>query len=231
MRFTKKIVILITVALCCMAVGVYILATARNNRDNTDIGNPDDMPVVNIHHEPVAVISGNQIYRMVVSASAPNGFMLFGIVMSYINTVIIPVHHEAHDDIEVPMGHQLQPLASSPFSLLAYGFTQVPDIWLTQGNRAGFSYDVFTLEQGAGPDEFTAVFAFYYRVIDNHAYDNATFFRIEDGRNAESLVGVDATAYFVRPGVHIQSGTSVYIWGPHIPDHNSTEIPDINITK
>jgi len=101
-------------------------------------------------------------------------------------------------------------------------FSQAPDVWLTQGNRTGFSFDIFSLEQGITSYELTDVFSFYYRLIGT--VEDADF-RIEDGRTAGSMVGT----HFVRPGVKMQSGGATFIWGPHTDTHTDTEIPDANI--
>jgi len=182
-------------------------------------------PAVNIRHEAVATHEGSQIYRMVVSARAPGGFNLFGIVISYDNRVILPVNSDSHTDIAAPTNQGVQGVTSEPFSVLASGFTEAPDAWLAQGYRTGFSFDVFTTGHGVTSDEFADVFAFYYRRI--HSGDGN--FRIEDGRYAASMVGTETQVNFIRPGVQMQSGDTTYIWGPHTTGHGYSEIGDGNI--
>jgi len=224
----KQKVIPIIVALC-VAIVIAIAIATTGSYNSLDAYTAGNMPAINIRHEAVIVNSDSNIYRMIVSANAPDGFVLFGIVISYDNTVVIPVHHETHDDVALPEEYILQSVTNAPFSLIAYGFAQAPDAWLVKGDRTGFSVDIFTLGQGTNPSEETDAFAFYYRLASDIANYDATLFRIEDGRNADSMVGVAVATSFVRPGIHIQSDTTTYVWGHYMPDHANVEIPDINV--
>ena len=191
------------------------------------IANPANpyVPEVSIRHEAVANHGGHQIHRMVVSARAPAGFSVFGIIVSYDNRVILPVNSDSHTDITPPTNTTVHAVTSEPFSVLATGFTETPDAWLTRNYRTGFSFDVFTIEGGVTSNALTDVFAFYYRIVGSG--DGA--FRIEDGRYAGSMVGIETQVSFVRPGVKMQSGGTTYIWGPNTAEHGYTEINDGNI--
>lgn len=192
-----------------------------------DTGQNAHVPAVNIRHETVGQHGGNSIHRMIVSARAPGGFSLFGIVMSYDNRIIIPVDRSTHADIIQPTNTTVQTITNAPFTLLAgYGFIATPDAWVVHGVRTGFSFDAFTIGQAATPGTLVDVFAFYYRAVGDVT---ATTFRVEDGRSNDSMVGTHAQTTFVRSGVKILSASTTYIWGPNTPDHNHTQIDDGNI--
>lgn len=217
-RYIKKRSLIILLILSFLLVTV---STVTVFADNT---NPN-IPSVSIRHEAVGNHGGNQIHRMVVSARAPSGFSLFGIVISYDNSIIVPVNSDSYADIPTPTNTVAHSVTREPFSVLAPGFTETPDAWLVKGFRTGFSFDVFTIDGGVTSNALTDVFAFYYRTTGS----GAGAFRIEDGRYAGSMVGMETQTSFVRPGIKIQSSGATYIWGPNDANHDYAEIADGNI--
>jgi len=200
----------------CLVIALVSALVLRGDTYDTSY------PAVTIRHEHVTSEGNTEIYRMVVSARAPEGFNLFGIVISYDDRHIRPVDSLTYLDFEPPAHTS----SDTPFNMLinsqGHLFSQVPDVWLTQSNRTGFSFDMFSLGEGITSYGLTDVFGFYYRLIGSAADAD---FRIEDGRAAGSMVGT----HFVRPGVKMQSGGTTFIWGPHTNTHADTEIPDANI--
>ena len=182
-------------------------------------------PAVNARQEAVAVHNGNQIYRMVVSASAPGGFTVFGAVMSYDNRALQPVDNTTHADITPESGASLD---HAPFRLLASGFSLAPDAWLVYRERTGFSFDAFVFGQGGvTTGASTDMFAFYFRLLEPI---NSADLRFESSNVAGSLIGTNAQTSFVRPGILITSGGTNYVWGPNTQDQSNTEIPNSNVT-
>jgi len=217
----KKRVIMTIVTLCLIMITVAVVMPLANPEPN--------MPVVSIRHEAVTSYNGNDIYRMIVSASAPYGFFLFGIVMSYDNDLIRPVHNAYYTDIVIPENTVIASASSDPFLILADGFIETPDVWLMQNDRTGFSFDVFSIGQGMTTAYLSDVFAFYYRLDENSTQTVSDAFRIEDGRHENSMIGTDSTLSFVRPGIMIRSGDITYAWGSYGSSIVYREIPDSNI--
>jgi len=206
-------------------------ACAATPHDANNPYNPN-MPQISFRHEHVATHEGNQIYRLVTSAWVLDGFSLLGFIVSYDNSVILPVHRETHEDIPPPTNTTIQAVTATPFSSFLSDFSAPPSAWLVRDGRTGFTYDIFTVGPGFVSYELADVFAFYFRVAGNDLSTvNATTFRLEDGRNIDSMVGVDAQASFVRPGIKIMSENNIYVWGQHHTESPvNTVIPDANIS-
>jgi len=201
-----------------------ITTACTNNTHETPL------PIITLRHEYAGTYEGNQLFRLVASANAPNGFLLLGLIISYDNSIIIPVHHETHEDIPSPTNTAIQSGTAEPFAPLISSFNPPLTAWLVRDQRTAFSFDVFTMGQGAASDTETDIFAFYYRVTGNDFYVvTSEVFRLEDGRNTGSMVGTDALTSFIRPGIEMLSGGVIYVWGHHTDEHDHTVIPDVNI--
>jgi len=208
-------------ALLClvMAVSSALVIFASSGQYNA--------PAVIIRHEAVGHYDGNQIHRMVVSAGTSRGFSLFGIVMSYDNSIVFPVDSETHEDILPPSNTSVLSITSAPFELLVDDdFNAAPDAWVVRDDRTAFSFDVFSFGPGLRSDELVDVFAFYYRA-DGEV--EPTTFRIEDGREEDHMVGNNTLTSFARPGIMIMAGSNTYVWGPNRADPTHTAINDDNI--
>jgi len=221
LRFKNKRVVWILLVLYFLITlsAVMILA---NQEDQ-------DAPAIDIRHEAVTYHNGFSVYRMIVSARAPNGFGLFGIVMSYDNSIIQPIHSTYFSDITSPTNTTVRPGNVDPFYTLISGFIEAPSAWLVQEGRTGFSFDVFSLNEGVTTDEMTDIFAFYYRAHANNIEAAPDAFRIEDGRIENSMVGTDSQASFVRSGIIMRSLDTTYVWGAAFVNPTYSLIPDRNV--
>ena len=208
--------------LLCLVLALSVVVVFGNQEDPY-------APAVDIRHEAVTYHNGFQIYRMVVSARAPNGFSLFGIVISYDNNIIQPVHSAYYTDIPVPSNTTVRPGSIYPFYTLVTGFIEAPNAWLVQDGRTGFSFDLFSLGDGVASDEMTDIFALYYRAHANNIEAAPEAFRIEDGRAENSMVGTDTQLSFVRSGIILRSGETTYVWGAASENNSYSLIPDWNI--
>jgi len=190
-----------------------------------------DAPAVSIRHEAVTYHNGFSIYRMIVSARAPDGFGLFGIVISYDNSIIQPIHSSYFSDITAPTHTTVRPGSIYPFYTLVTGFIETPNAWLVRDGRTGFSFDVFTLGNGVTTDEMTDIFAFYYRAHANNIEAAPDAFRIEDGRKEDSMVGTDNQLSFVRSGIVLRNSLDItYVWGAASANPTYSIIPDWNVS-
>jgi len=161
---------------------------------------------------------------------SPGDLRLLGFVISYDNSIILPVSSQTYSDISI-VNTTVQNVTTAPFSLLAGDFNLPLDTWLVRGGRTGFSFDFMATDAGLTPYMAIDVFAFYYRVADNDmSAVNAATFRLEDGRDTESMVGSQAQVSFIRPGVEILSGGITYVLGHNVAGYAHNEIPDVNVT-
>ena len=226
----KLVTILLSFILVMTGISGIVLAGPEN----------PVLPAVNIRQEHMGNLAGNEIFRMVISARAPEGFTSFSAVMSYDNSIIFPVHNVTHADAAPPAGLTTLPGTSEPFELFTASTVfpiTPPPVWLVLGGRTGFNFAVSSMPpiMGAGVTSpaMTDIFAFYFRVDGNDLsiMDFSTF-RIEAENLPESMVAQNSAGgtRFALPGIRMISDGNEYIWGPNYPSASGTIIPDNNKT-
>jgi len=205
---------LMFLSLCAVITLVSVLILSADTAE--------DAPSVRVHFEPTEYDDSKTV-RMVISVSAPDGFDLAGFVMSYDNRYVFPVDRQSGEYITPTYCTEAQQGTDAPFRVLAENFSQTPAVWLTQGNRTGFSFDVFSTAGGVTSSGYTNVFAFYFRIPVGYLPTGE--FRFENG----SMLCTYNTALFVRPGIVINSGETTYVWGIQESGADHILIPDGNV--
>jgi len=214
----KSIPMILTLMLILVAISALMIQ-ADDTPDTTQ-----GPPYIQVTHEEV----GEDIYRMVVAARSTDSIAVFGVAMSFNNNIVRPISSDSHQDIAIVTDGTLHVSGIEAFSMLQANVQEIPNVWLVRGRRTGFSFGGFTLG-GIQAQEYTDLFAFYYRLTGDVTYAD---FRFENAWQEDSMLGGPGQGQtaFLHPGILLSTRDASFAWGPNMPYHSYTEIPDGNIS-
>ena len=208
-------------------------------------------PSVTTRQEHVGTHNGNEIFRLVVEASAPFRTDGFDVVMSFDNAHITPVSGLTHDDIlslPSPASGVTAYVsdAITPYNAVSFAtaFPIETQMWLVRGDRTGFHFSAFAMPDfffgdGIPANTPTEIFVFYFRVAGNDLSildSNSLRFESYD-LPGSMLTGTPSVPLmgFTQPGIMFtDNNLDAHIWGPHGPSAippGTVELPIYNIVE
>ena len=163
------------------------------------------------------------VYKLVFKAMTPDKIQLLGMIFSYDNTVIKPVHRTAYTDLSIVDGSTTP---NTPFSVKAETNDEVTPVpillWKIDGVRTGFSITISVTPPDfiASDGDYIDMFEFYFKF--QTGFDDgditATTFKFENADDPANMMAL----FFPAPATSSsywgilmdrESGVNQYRWG------------------
>ncbi len=192
----------IPIALCAMVIFAVLSASAQST--------------LSIKVQPFAP----SIYRLDVKGTSSQAVNVFEALISYDNTVVIPVSYTMLGDLSVSSQSQG---TEEPFTT---DLSLAPVQWLVKEDRTAFKIAVYSLEQKPAYEELT-LFSFFFRVIDGEKIARDTF-RVERDFGEGSFLASIYNGNDAQNGAAIFFGTDTYGATNGAPDSIDFDNVDIS---